>query len=734
MSKQKGFSIIGLMAVVAIIAIMAVISLPVYNQYIERTKVAKAIPAIGTYKQDIASCFMRKNSLNDCDDGRSGIHPGLSNEGNILSLEVINGNIALVVDAQNHVVDVEPIELVFVANPAINGSFPTLDWSLYCSDYTSDNNSLVKECIGSLSAIGDTDSDDDGVDDGADAFPNDPNESSDLDGDGIGDNADTDRDGDGFNNEQDAFPNNPNESSDLDGDGIGDNGDSDRDGDGVDNAVDAFPNDPNESSDLDGDGIGDNADLDRDGDGVNNDQDAFPSNPNEIADLDGDGIGNNSDLDRDGDGVNNDQDFYPDDPARSQNPNNDSDGDGVADINDDYPNDPTRSDVNDRDGDGILNENDAFPDNANESSDLDGDGIGDNADLDRDGDGINNDQDAFPSNPNETADLDGDGIGDNSDTDRDGDGVPNSQDTFPSNPNESSDLDGDGIGDNADTDRDGDGVNNNQDLFPNDPNESSDLDGDGIGDNSDTDRDGDGIDNSIEEQLGSDPNNPNSTPVIWEPLATSYSSWNNVGPRNYSGGWTPTANNQTSDFTQTRNYTQEQERTVTEREKNVLTGEIKTVNSYTESNTINDSVSRQVTVTNSGWVPVGTKDNISYSNIGSFGIGIREQRKTYTQDHERTWTYTVNSSVIHTRVEEDRKTLSEPYQTFDCRYSTSGTRNYIEYELDSGVVYGISAYWNGSYVSVGNNYGYIAPSERYQAGSFRDNGYESNIHVICKKI
>ena len=584
MSKQKGFSIIGLMAVVAIIAIMAAISLPVYNQYIERTKVAKAIPSIGTYKQDVASCFMRKDSLEDCDDGRSGIHPGLSNDGNILSLNVINGNIVMVIDAQNHVVDVEPVELVFVANPAVNGSFPTLDWSLYCSDYTSDNNSLVKECIGSLSAIGDTDSDDDGVDDGADAFPNDPNESSDLDGDGIGDNADTDRDGDGVNNDQDAFP-----------------------------------NDPNESSDLDGDGIGDNSDLDRDGDGVNNDEDAFPNNPNETADLDGDGIGNNSDLDRDGDGVNNDEDFYPDDPARSQDPNNDSDGDGVPDINDDYPNDPTRSDINDRDGDGVPNENDAFPDDANESSDLDGDGIGDNAD---------------------------------------------------------------------------------------------------------TDKDGDGFDNNTEEQLGSDPLDPDSTPVLWERLATSYSSWSNVGSRNYTNNWTPAVNNQVNDFTQNRNYSQEQQRTVTERERNKVTGEIRIISQNTETQTINGSVSRSVNVFNSAWTATGSPTNVSYSNVSIFGTGIQEQTKTYTQNFEKEWLYKVNGSVIETRAEQDTRTETVPYQTFDCRYNTSN-RTYVSYEFDSGALYGIDGYWNGASVSVGG---------QYLEGQYKGSERESELYVICKKI
>jgi hypothetical protein len=86
------------------------------------------------------------------------------------------------------------------------------------------------------------DSDDDGVDDANDPFPNDPTEWEDSDGDGVGDNSD-------------AFPNDPKESYDSDGDGIGDNSD-------------IFPDESSEWSDSDGDGIGDNADPDDDNDGI----------------------------------------------------------------------------------------------------------------------------------------------------------------------------------------------------------------------------------------------------------------------------------------------------------------------------------------------------------------------------------------------------------------------------------------------------------------------------------
>ena len=78
-------------------------------------------------------------------------------------------------------------------------------------------------------------------------------------------------------------------SKDSDEDGIGDNSDEfpddaeewiDSDGDGVGDNMDAFPNDKNETLDTDDDGVGDNSD-------------AFPENPNEWLDNDSDQLGHN---------------------------------------------------------------------------------------------------------------------------------------------------------------------------------------------------------------------------------------------------------------------------------------------------------------------------------------------------------------------------------------------------------------------------------------------------------
>ena len=157
------------------------------------------------------------------------------------------------------------------------------------------------------------DSDNDGVVDPVDAFPNDPGEHSDNDSDGIGDKVDDDDDGDGVADVDDLFPLDSLDWADTDSDGVGDN-------------TDAFPNDPDEAFDRDGDGVGDNTDLfpddpldsvDTDNDGVGNNRDAFPFDTREWLDTDGDGLGDNADEDADNDGVADTHDVFPLDAARA---------------------------------------------------------------------------------------------------------------------------------------------------------------------------------------------------------------------------------------------------------------------------------------------------------------------------------------------------------------------------------------------------------------------------------
>jgi len=216
----------------------------------------------------------------------------------------------------------------------------------------------------------DTDDDNDGVPDDLDAFPTDAEEVADSDGDGIGNNRDTDDDGDGLsdaeeiqngtnplvadsdgdgvNDLEDLFPNDPNESIDTDGDGLGNSLDPDDDNDGIlddedlDNDNDNYtdedelnaqtdPFNPNDTpSDFDQDFISDVTDSDDDNDGVEDSQDAFPFDPNETLDTDGDGIGDNqdpvNDLEQE---ENSENDDIPENASYGISPNGDGKNDAL---------------------------------------------------------------------------------------------------------------------------------------------------------------------------------------------------------------------------------------------------------------------------------------------------------------------------------------------------------------------------------------------------------------------
>jgi hypothetical protein len=133
-----------------------------------------------------------------------------------------------------------------------------------------------------------------------------PSFAFDSDGDTLADGPDPDSDNDGacdpgesgpgFCTGSDAFPTDPNESADLDLDGIGDVADLDDDGDGIADALDAFPTLAQERLDSDGDGIADTADTDDDNDGLFDVEELLAGTDPRDVDTDGDTFRDNVEL------------------------------------------------------------------------------------------------------------------------------------------------------------------------------------------------------------------------------------------------------------------------------------------------------------------------------------------------------------------------------------------------------------------------------------------------------
>ena len=207
----------------------------------------------------------------------------------------------------------------------------------------------------------DTDDDDDGWSDqdevvcgsqllDSDSVP------ADSDADGECDALDPDDDDDGVVDSDDAFPSNPTEWADTDGDGIGNNADGDDDGDGWGDSTESdCGSDPMDGEvspkDIDGDGACNIQDPDDDGDGVADENDAFPLDNAEWLDTDGDGLGDNSDQDDDGDQfVDEYESECMSDPLDPNSSPSDSDGDGICDAIDVFDD----NDSNDTPGFGLI--------------------------------------------------------------------------------------------------------------------------------------------------------------------------------------------------------------------------------------------------------------------------------------------------------------------------------------------------------------------------------------------
>jgi len=338
----------------------------------------------------------------------------------------------------------------------------------------------------------DPDSDGDGFLDSVDAFPNDPIEWLDTDGDNIGNNSDNDDDGDGFSDDIEIINNSDplDDNSipiDIDGDGLINPEDLDDDGDGfsdiIEDLVGTSPNDNNDFPlDTDNDGIINFYDDDDDNDGqLDEYENICGSDPLNFmffsTDTDLDGLPDCIDLDDDNDGFSDEEEIFEGTlPKDKKSFPQDYDGDGIAGKRDNCFNvfNPDQLDTDeDTFGDACDNCINIFnPDQRDYDLDLIGNACDDDDDNDGQSDIVEIECNSDPLNENSLSpDYDNDGLpncidlDDDNDTQSDIAEINCGSDPLDEN-SMSPDYDNDGILDCDDNDKDNDGIIDLIDLNP----------------------------------------------------------------------------------------------------------------------------------------------------------------------------------------------------------------------------------------------------------------------------
>ena len=127
-------------------------------------------------------------------------------------------------------------------------------------------------------------------------------------------------------------------------------------------------------------------------------------------------------------------------------------------------------------------------------------------------------------------------------------------------------------------------------------------------------------------------------------VGVSVSNWSNTTKSNYTS-WSPAVGSQTSNFTQTRSYTQGRARVWSYDLKGTV------VSSRTETSSLtNQTESRIVTVSASPWSTTSNTNYGSWSPAPSNQTSNFTQTRSYTKNEKRTWTY-VEAGVTTYRVE-----------------------------------------------------------------------------------
>ena len=152
----------------------------------------------------------------------------------------------------------------------------------------------------------------------------------------------------------------------------------------------------------------------------------------------------------------------------------------------------------------------------------------------------------------------------------------------------------------------------------------------------------------------------------WQPLASTFTAWSNVGERTGYSTWLPAIGNQTTTFDQSRDYDQLQERFEQRREKDQVTGDIRNVGEpIRQTQTIAGDESRTIEVLVSSWSNTGAIYDCTAWDPKPETVNkgtIFTQTRACQQDQTRTRTYRTNGSTMQTKSDSQTVQVSETQQ------------------------------------------------------------------------